>query len=328
MDPNSPERLLDGEKQFQLLADFVPQLMWLANPDGWIYWYNKWAYDYTGATPEQVLGWGWQAVLEPKALPEVMERWTRAIVTGEPFEIVFPIRAADGTFHPFLSRVQPMKDDQGRVLRWFGAITDITEQKRVEEHLQLLLNELNHRVNNTLATVQAIANQSFKTMPREEFETFRNRLAAFSRAHDLVMLGNWEATDLREIVRRSLSPLCAHQSDERLTIEGPAVLIAADRAASWSMALHELCMNALKHGAFKTEAGRVIIEWSAPERGRLHFRWSEHGGPPVTAPRQRGFGSRLIESLGRELAGSTNIQFEPGGVICTIDTQVHPSAGG
>jgi two-component sensor histidine kinase len=105
------------------------------------------------------------------------------------------------------------------------------------------------------------------------------------------------------------------------------VLIPADRAASWSMALHELCTNALKHGAFKTEAGEVNIEWGAPERGRLHFRWSEHGGPPVTMPRHRGFGSRLIESLGRELAGSTNVRFEPGGVICTIDTPVHTSPG-
>ncbi|MGH9455224.1 MAG: sensor histidine kinase, partial [Terriglobia bacterium] len=222
---------------------------------------------------------------------------------------------------------QPLKDDQGRVLRWFGTNTDISEQKRAEERLQLLLKELNHRVKNTLATVQAIASQSFRTLPRKEFETFHDRLVALSHAHDLLIQGNWEATDLREIVRQSLAPLCAKQSDERLTIEGPGVLIPADRAASWSMALHELCTNALKYGAFKTKAGQVNIEWDAPERGRLHFRWSERGGPPVTAPRQRGFGSRLIESLGRELAGSTNIRFERGGVICTIDAPIHPSPG-
>jgi PAS domain S-box-containing protein len=322
---NFPDGLLEGEKHFQSLADFVPQLMWLANPDGWIYWYNKRCYEYSGATPEEIEGWGWRAVLDPNALPAVMEGWTRSIASGEPFETVFPIRAADGSFHPFLSRVQPLKDAQGRVLRWFGTNTDISEQKRVEEHLQLLLNELNHRVKNTLATVQAIASQSFRTLPREDFETFHDRLVALSRAHDLLMQGNWEATDLGEIVRQSLAPLCSNQSDNRLTIEGPAVLIPADRAASWSMALHELCTNALKHGAFKTEAGEVNIEWGEPERGRLHFCWSEHGGPPVAVPRHRGFGSRLIESLGRELVGSTNIRFEPGGVVCTIDTQVHTS---
>jgi PAS domain S-box-containing protein len=318
---------LEGEKHFQLLADFVPQLMWLANPDGWIYWYNKRCYDYLGTTPEEIEGWGWRAVLDPEALPAVMEGWTRSIASGEPFEMVFPIRAADGSFHPFLSRVQPLKDGQGRVLRWFGTNTDITEQKRVEERLQLLLNELNHRVKNTLATVQAIASQSFRTLAREDFETFHDRLVALARAHDLLIQVNWEATDLREIVRQSLAPLCSNQTNNRLTVEGPAVLIPANRAASWSMALHELCTNALKHGAFKTEAGQVNIKWGAPERGRLHFRWSEHGGPPVTEPRHRGFGSRLIESLGHELAGSTNVRFEPGGVICTIDAPVHTFPG-
>jgi PAS domain S-box-containing protein len=322
MNANFPDRPLEGEDQFQLLADFVPQLMWLANPDGWIYWYNKRCYDYTGTTPEQIVGWGWRVVLDPDALPAVMEGWTRSIATGEPFEMVFPLRAVDGSFHPFLSRVQPLKDDQGKVLRWFGTNTDISEQKRVEERLQLLLNELNHRVKNTLATVQAIARQSLRTLPRENIETFHDRLVALSRAHDLLMQGNWEATDLREIVRQSLAPLCAKRPDDRLAIEGPAVLIPADRAASWSMALHELCTNALKHGAFTTDVGQVNITWAAPERGRLRFRWSERGGPPVTVPQHRGFGSRLIENLGRELAGSAHIQFEPDGLICTIDAPV------
>jgi len=323
MKPNFPDRLLEGEKQFQLLADFVPQLMWLANPDGWIYWYNKRCYDYTGTTAEQITGWGWQVVIDPDALPAVMEGWRRAIKNREPFEMVFPLKAADGSFHPFLTRVQPLKDVQGRVLRWFGTNTDISEQKRAEERLQFLLNELNHRVKNTLATVQAIASQSFRSLPRENFETFHDRLVALSRAHDLLMQKNWEATDLREIVRQSLAPLRAMWPDDRLAIEGPDVLIPADRAASWSMALHELCTNALKHGAFKTDVGQVKIEWGAPEQGRLRFRWSEHGGPPVRVPGHRGFGSLLIESLGRELAGSANIQFEPGGVICTIDAPVH-----
>jgi len=191
MNPNFPERLLaEGEKQFQLLADLVQQLMWLANPDGWIYWYNKRCYDYSGATPEQIVGWGWQAVLDPDALPAVMEGWTRSIATCEPFEMVFPLKAADASFHPFLTRVQPLKDDQGRVLRWFGTNTDISEQKRAEERLQLLLNELNHRVKNTLSTVSAIANLSLRELPRENIETFHDRLVALSRAHDLLTQRN------------------------------------------------------------------------------------------------------------------------------------------
>jgi PAS domain S-box-containing protein len=319
MDPDFPDRLLQGEKEFQLLADFVPQLMWLANPDGWVYWYNKRCFDYTGMTPEEAIGWGWQAVMDPDALAAVMERWTGAIATGEAFEMVFPIKAADGTFRPFLSRVQPMKDDQGRVLRWFGALTDISEQKHIEEHLQLLLNELNHRVKNTLATVQAIASQSMRNLPKEYFETFSDRLVALSRAHDLLMQRNWKGMDLREIVDQSLAPLCAKGPEGRFAIEGPAVWIPANNVASWSMALYELCTNAFKYGALKMDAGKIKITWRAPEQGQLRFSWSEHGGPPVTIPDHRGFGSRLIESLGRELAGSASLRFDPEGLVCTID---------
>jgi two-component sensor histidine kinase len=154
----------------------------------------------------------------------------------------------------------------------------------------------------------------------EYFEIFNDRLVALARAHDLLMQRNWEAADLREIVAQAVSPLCATGPDGRFAIEGPAVLIPADKAASWSMALHELCTNALKHGAFKSDAGNVKIVWDSPESGRLRFRWSEHGGPPVTVPKHRGFGSRLIESL--ELAGGASIQFEPDGLICTIDASL------
>ncbi len=322
MDSDSANRLLKGEKEFQRLADFVPQLMWVANPDGGIYWYNKRCYEYSGLNPEEIMGWGWQAALDPDALPAVMDAWIRCIATGEPFEMVFPVKAADGTFRPFLSRVQPMKDDQGRVLRWFGALTDISEQKQIEEHLQLLLNELNHRVKNTLATVQAIASQSMRALPKEYFETFSDRLVALSRAHDLLMRRNWQGMDLREIVDQTLAPLCAKGPEGRLAIDGPAVRIPANNVASWSMALHELCTNAFKHGALKIDAGSIKIVWSAPEQGRLRFVWSEHGGQPVTIPKHRGFGSRLIASLGRELAGDASLRFDPEGLVCTIDASL------
>jgi two-component sensor histidine kinase len=177
-------------------------------------------------------------------------------------------------------------------------------------------------VKNTLATVQAIALQSLGTLPGEYFENFNDRLVALSLAHDLLMERNWEAADLREIVAQSIAPLCANGPDSRLAIDGPAVLIPADKAATWSMALHELCTNALKYGAFKTDAGMVRIAWGVPEHGRLRFRWSEHGGPPVTVPKHRGYGFRLIESLGRDLGGGANIQFEPDGLICTIDASL------
>jgi PAS domain S-box-containing protein len=318
-----PEELLTGEKHFQLLADFVPQLMWLANADGWAYWYNRKWYDYTGTTPKQMEGWGWKAVHHPETLPAVMEQWTRSIATSEPFEMVFPLRAADGSYRPFLTRIQPLKGSQGAVLRWFGTNTDVSEQKRAEENLQLLLNELNHRVKNTLASVQAIASQSFRTSPREEREAFQQRVAALSRAHDMLIQAKWKPAGLRMIVSQSIAPICDSCADDRITIDGPEVLIPANRVAAWSMALHELAINALKHGAFKGPVGQVKIEWSVPRDAWLSFRWIEHGGPPVKGFGHHGFGSRLIESLGRELAGTTAMQFEPEGIICTIEAPLN-----
>ena len=223
-------------------------------------------------------------VIDPNALPAVMEGWMRAIATSEPFEMVFPLRAGDGSFHPFLSRVQPLKNGQGTVLRWFGTNTDISEQKRVEERLQFLLNELNHRVKNTLATVQAIARQSLRALPAENIDTFQDRLMALSRAHDLLMQGNWEAMDLREIVRQSLAPLYAKRPDDRLVIEELAVLIPADRAASWSMALHELCTNALKHGAFKTDGARSMSSGVCQSKDGCTFAGASMAARPLPSP--------------------------------------------
>lgn len=125
-----------SEEQFRNLANAMPQLCWMANADGWIFWYNERWYQYTATTPEQMEGWGWQSVHDPKALPAVMERWKHSIATGEPFEMVFPLRGADGAFHDFLTRVAPVKNAEGKVVRWFGTNTDITEQRETETKLR------------------------------------------------------------------------------------------------------------------------------------------------------------------------------------------------
>ena len=129
------EALRVSEEQFRTLANAIPQLCWMANPDGWIFWYNDRWYDYTGTTPEQMQGWGWQAVHDPQRLPSVLERWKASIATGEPFDMVFPLRGADGILRPFLTRAMPVRDLDGKVSRWFGANTDISEQHKAQEAL-------------------------------------------------------------------------------------------------------------------------------------------------------------------------------------------------
>ena len=130
------EEVRDREEQFRTLANAIPQLCWMANADGGISWYNDRWYRYTGATPEQMEGWGWQAVHDPEILPSVLDRWRASIADGEPFDMVFPLRGADGIFRPFLTRVMPVRDREGKVARWFGTNTDISEQRETEEALR------------------------------------------------------------------------------------------------------------------------------------------------------------------------------------------------
>jgi PAS domain S-box-containing protein len=125
-----------NEEQFRTLANAIPQLCWMANPDGSIFWYNDRCYQYTGGTPEQMEGWGWQSLHDPEVLPKVLEVWKRAIDTEEPTEFVFPLRGADGLFRPFLTRVIPLKDSNGKLVRWFGTNTDVSELLATQKALR------------------------------------------------------------------------------------------------------------------------------------------------------------------------------------------------
>ncbi len=126
------ESLKESEERFRTMANSMSQLAWIARADGFIFWYNRRWYEYTGTTPEQMEGWGWQSVHDPVVLPSVMENWTAAIAAGEPFEMEFPLRAADGQFRRFLTRSLPLKDSTGRVVQWFGTNTDVDVLKQAE----------------------------------------------------------------------------------------------------------------------------------------------------------------------------------------------------
>ena len=155
------ESLRQSESQFRALAESIPQLAWMAEPDGHIFWYNKRWFEYTGTTLESVQGWGWQSVHDPEVLPAVMERWRASIEQGTPFEMVYPLRGSDGRFRAFLTRVLPVKDEHGAVVRWFGTSTDIEAQKQAEDdlkranrHKDEFLAMLAHELRNPLSPIR------------------------------------------------------------------------------------------------------------------------------------------------------------------------------
>jgi len=134
-------RARDGEERYRTMAESIPQLAWMARPDGHIYWYNRRWHEYTGMTPEEMEGWGWRKVHDPDVLPRVLERWQGSIASGEPFDMVFPLKGADGQYRPFLTRVMPVRGEDGRVAHWFGTNTDIAERHRIEDELKVAKEE-------------------------------------------------------------------------------------------------------------------------------------------------------------------------------------------
>ncbi|HEV2565753.1 MAG TPA: HWE histidine kinase domain-containing protein, partial [Microvirga sp.] len=216
---------------------------------------------------------------------------------------------------------QPMKDGDGRVIGIFSEAIDVTDHKRALDHQGLLINELNHRVKNTLATVQSIAFQSLKNAQTMEHahERLESRLMALARVHDVLTRESWDSAELRTIVHQAISPFESVDL-QRFVLSGPPIKLPPRQVLPLSMAVHELLTNALKYGALSVPSGWISISWDLdPNGGEVRFRWEENGGPPVQPPSARGFGTRLIErGLSQELGGAVAIEFDPSGVICAI----------
>lgn len=194
---------------------------------------------------------------------------------------------------------------------------EMEHRRRIERHQNLLLDELNHRVKNTLSTVQAMAMQTLKGVDMTVRDSFLARLFALSSQHDLLTLDNWEGASFEGVVRRALRPW-REDEHQRFTVEGPAVHLDPKRALALGMGFHELATNAAKYGALSNATGTIAVSWALEPDGRsLKLTWCERGGPAITAPERKGFGLRLIEhGLGRELGGMVRLDFQPEGLVC------------
>jgi PAS domain S-box-containing protein len=229
--------------------------------------------------------------------------------------------------------INPVRDESGHVVQHFVSFVDLTKQKQEEDRLRFLLDELNHRTQNTLATVQAIAVQTLRGAADEEaVEAFEGRILALSKAHSLLGRKSWDGVSLRDVIDQILPPFgLDDRRVARFSVAGDDVRLQPKAAVTLAMVFHELATNAAKHGALSNDAaGQIAIAWRVeptPQGDRMRLRWQESGGPPVTPPGRKGFGSRLIErGLAQELDGEVRLDYEPAGVVCQIVMPV-PGAG-
>ena len=313
----SEQRLRESEDHYRHTVELNPQVTWTALPDGQLNRVSRRWMSWTGTTG---LGESWAEGLHPDDRQRTFEVWGHSVATGEPYDIEHRVMMVDGSFRWARSRAFPRHASDGTICLWYGSTEDIHEQKTGEERQRLLINELNHRVKNTLATVQAIAFQTLKgDIPLKEARArFESRLLALSRAHNLLTEQNWEGASLDQVVHDATD----HLSPDRFQLDGERVWLAPRAALALALALHELGTNAAKYGALSSEKGIVSIRWRL-ERERLRLEWKEKDGPQVTAPPARGFGSRLIErGLANDLGGTARLYFEPDGVRCAIDASL------
>lgn len=224
----------------------------------------------------------------------------------------------DGSFYPVGFTASPIRDEASDTIGTIIEVRDIREERLARERQRLLINELNHRVKNTLATVQSLAWQTFRKIDPGVLDRFNGRLAAVSKAYNILTETAWHRASLRQVVGVALELF----PRERIEITGPDLDLDPKVAVSLSMALHELGTNAIKHGALSVPSGRVALRWetwNVADGPLLDLTWEETGGPAVSSPGRRGFGSRLIErQLALEFGGSAELDFRTSGLFCHI----------
>ncbi|WP_291173410.1 PAS domain-containing protein [Erythrobacter sp.] len=268
-----------------------------------------------------------------EAIPEIVEQGfvdtlDKVMNTGRPYfgnrELVAltqPDTGARQEFHlEFI--FQPISEPSGDVTGVFVQGYDVTEEVEAQDRQKLLINELNHRVKNTLAIVQSLAQQSFgKLGERAGLDIFLARLAALASAHNLLTDCNWKMADLETIVQQSLAAT-AGSDTTRYSVEGPIVTLHPQEAVALAMIIHELATNALKYGALSNDKGRVAIDWELHEADgspRLILDWRESGGPPVEQPDQPGFGSRLISRGFGNRDDRVSLEYNRDGLHCHLE---------
>jgi len=251
----------------------------------------------------------------------VTAAWRKAVETRGVYEAEFRIRRPDGAVRWVRDQGRFIAGSDGHADCLAGLTLDITERKRAEEAQALLIQELNHRVKNMLTTVQAIAMQSLNSGHGTDRERFLSRIQALATCHNLLTRTSWEGANLRDILESTFAPHRGLQASQRISLSGQDALLSSRDALSVTLALHELVTNAVKHGAFANSDGRVDLSWQvepSTPTARLRLAWSEQGGPPVSKPNHKGFGSRLLSSLAAQSGAAYTCEYLRTGFKCEL----------
>lgn len=323
-EPTPPAELAASEARWRTLVTGMPQLVWCADaPAAWSWASPQWA-AFTGQAVEDSLGYGWLEAVHPDDRGVARQRWAEAESDGI-FEADYRILdAASGRHRWFQTRALPVRDDHGAIDEWLGTSTDVEDLHALQQRQQLLVAELQHRVRNTLGIIKSITRRTAQSSQTVEDMAAHldGRIEAFSRVQSVVTRDPGAGVSLLALVEEEL---LAHATREgrQLSIRGDALMLSPRAAESFSLGIHELTTNAVKHGALSARHGRVDVRWRV-DGEQLLFEWSEAGlDAPLKDPDGDGFGMELlVESLPYDLDAETRLNFAPDGLQFTLRAPV------
>lgn len=305
-------------KLLREILDAQLELVCRFRRDGTIVYANKAYADSIGATGALLAGRSLWDFVSPHDRAHVEAQIGGLTPDNPKVQVENRFETVAGTRWTLWRNVALEFDDNGQWLVAQSSGFDITERKQLEEQRELLLDELNHRVRNTLMVVQGMAQQSFKgdNVPREQLASFNARLHALAAAHTALSDDNWTGASLTRIVREGLL-IAGHT--ERASFAGPDLTLRPGAAVALVLVLHELATNAVKYGALSNPFGQIAVEWWRDPQDCLNLVWVESGGPTVAPPSRTGFGTRLIRSsITGPLGGEVQLDYAPGGLTCRM----------
>jgi PAS domain S-box-containing protein len=279
----------------------------------------------TGYAREEVLGQSFNALIGSASAPDVLEKLKSAFADNNQDNLEGICNRKDGSVFWAAILIGPVLDDDGNIVQHFISFSDLTKHKDELAQSRMFIDELNHRVKNTLSTVQSIVSQALRTTndPVAIRGAIESRIFALSRSHDLLSREIWKGAELTDLLASALEPFRETPGKPaRFEITGRKIRLSPKTTLALGMAFHELATNAVKYGALSNEAGSVSIDWATrpgPEGKRLTIHWREKNGPAVGLPSRRGFGSKLLErGLAHELDGTVDLQYRSDGAFCTM----------